>query len=89
MDDNIIQEFKIGQKVLIIGAGNEQDDFERDICFLRPEMSRLVGNVATISDKRNAWKYDGRYVYSLEEFHYSWADKWLAPLYKTSDFIYS
>lgn len=89
MEDNNIQEFEIGQKVLIVGAGNEQDEFECDICFLRAEMGRLVGNVATISDKRNSWKYDGRYVYSLKEFHYSWADKWLAPIHNANDFIYS
>lgn len=89
MDDNVIQEFEIGQKVLIVGAGNEQDGFERGICFIRPEMSRLVGNVATISDKHKACKYDGRHVYYLKEFHYSWADKWLAPFYNTNDFIYS
>lgn len=88
MSDNNIQEFEIGQKVLIVGEGDEQDEFERCIYFVRPEMSNLVGNVATISDKRKSSRY-GRFVYDLKEFNFTWADKWLAPLYKTSDFIYS
>lgn len=89
MGDNNIQEFEIGQKVLIVGAGYNQDDFERCIYFVRPEMDDLVGEVATISDKRKEWGYDGRFVYNLEEFEFNWADKWLAPPYNTSDFIYS
>lgn len=88
MDDNVIQEFEIGQKVLIVGAGYNLDGFECEIYFLRSEMGSLVGNVATIADKRKNRQY-GRFVYDLEEFGYCWADKWLAPLYKTSDFIYS
>ena len=89
MDDNVIQELQIGQKVLIVGAGYNQDDFERCIYFVRPEMSDLVGEVATISDKRKEEDYDGRFIYNLEEFEFNWADKWLAPLYNTNDFIYS
>lgn len=89
MGDNNIQEFEIGQKVLIVGAGDEQDDFERNIYFLRSEMGRLVGNVATISDKHESGRYNGRFIYYLKEFNYSWVDKWLAPIYNTSDFIYS
>lgn len=89
MDDNNIQEFKIGQKVLIVGAGDKQDEYERCIYFLEPEMSNLVGNVATISDKRKSGTYEGRSVYYLKEFDYCWADKWLAPLFNTNDFIYS
>lgn len=88
MSDNNIQEFEIGQKVLIVGAGYNQDDFEHHIYFCRPQMSDLVGNIATISDKRKSSRY-GRFVYDLKEFNFTWADKWLAPLYKTSDFIYS
>lgn len=88
MDDNVIKEFEIGQKVLIVGAGDEQDEFENCIYFCRPQMSNLVGKVATISDKRKRREY-GRFAYYLEEFNFTWADKWLVPLYNTSDFIYS
>lgn len=89
MDDNNIQEFDVGQKVIIVGAGSEQDNFERFVCFVRPQMSNLVGKVATISSKHNNDRYNGRFTYRLNEFNYVWADKWLAPLFKTSDFIYS
>lgn len=89
MGDNNIQEFEIGQKVLIVGAGDVQDEFECSIYFLEPEMRNLVGNIATISDKHESGRYNGRFIYYLKEFNYSWVDKWLAPPYKTSDFIYS
>lgn len=89
MGDNVIQEFKIGQKVLIVGAGDEQDEFENWLYFCRPQMSNLVGKVATISCKRASLNYGGRFRYTLEEFGFIWADKWLAPLYNTNDFIYS
>lgn len=89
MSDNNIQEFDVGQKVIIVGAGGEQDDFEHWVCFVRPQMSNLVGKVATISIKHNNERYKGRITYRLNEFNYCWADKWLVPLCKTSDFIYS
>lgn len=89
MGDNNIQEFDVGQKVIIVGACGEQDNFERWVCFVRPQMSDLVGKVATISSKHNSERYIGRATYRLDEFNYCWADKWLAPLCKTSDFIYS
>lgn len=89
MCDNNIQEFEIGQKVLIVGAGYVQDDFEHEIYFVRPEMDDLVGKVATISSKRKHCIFNERFAYHLEEFGYVWADKWLAPIYNTNDFIYA
>lgn len=89
MGDNNIQEFEIGQKVLIVGPVDEQDDFEKWVIFCRPQMSDLVGNVATISRKHNNRGHNGRFTYHLKEFGFFWADKWLVPFYNTSDFIYS
>lgn len=88
MDDNNIQEFEIGQKVLIVGARVKQDDFERDVYFAKPDMSDLVGMVATISWKHKDEYYNGRFRYRLKEFGYIWVDKWLKPI-NPSDFIYS
>ena len=89
MGDNNIQEFDVGQKVIIVGAGGEQDDFEHWVCFVRPQMSNLVGKVATISSKHNAKSNYWRKTYRLEEFGFIWADKWLLPLHNKNDFIYS
>lgn len=89
MGDNNIQEFDVGQKVLIVGAGEHQDEFERWVYFCRPHMSDHIGEIATISQKRKVAGYSGRLTYNLEEIGCVWADKWLAPLYNTNDFIYS
>jgi hypothetical protein len=88
MGDNDIQKFEIGQKVLIVGADEERDDFENFVYYVKPDMPELIGKIATISSTRYVHRYK-RYVYCLEEFDFNWADKWLTNAFNTNDFIYS
>ena len=69
--EKLSEPFELGS----LGHGNL---ILKEVCFLRQNMGKYCGEVATIASK-NSDRSGGSASYWLQEFGYSWLEEWLEP----------